>query len=130
MNERFALLVSAAILAAVPAAGEAEVAEVTHLTDDSSDRRPLQTMVPEYPERARRERREGDVEVCFNVDHTGKVSRVSVRRSTHRIFEKPSILAVRASTYRPLPEGRRLSGIKTCRTFRFRLMPVAIEQPG
>ncbi len=105
--------------------------EVTHLVDDSSDRKPLQTQVPQYPypEKARRQRLEGEVEVCFHVDREGRTSRVGVRRSTNRIFEKPSMLAVRASTYRPLPEGSRLSGIKTCRTFRFRLTPVAIEQP-
>ena len=104
-------------------------ADVTHLTDDSSDRKPLQTMVPVYPEKARRERLTGEVEVCFNVDREGKTSRVSVRRSTHRIFERPAILAARASTYYPLAEGKTLSGIKTCRTFRFQLTPVAIERP-
>ena len=104
-------------------------AEVTHLTDDSSDRKPLQTMVPQYPEKARRERLTGEVEVCFNVDRDGKTSRISVRRSTHRIFERPAVLAARASTYYPLEEGKKPSGIKTCRTFRFQLTPVAIERP-
>jgi TonB family protein len=87
------------------------------------------TVVPIYPDLARRERLEGDVQVCFNVDRSGIPHRVRVRRSTNRIFEKPSLLAVRASTYQPLPEGRKPSGIKTCRTFRFRLNPVAIERP-
>lgn len=100
-----------------------------HLTDDSGKREPLQTMVPDYPERARRERIEGEVEVCFDVDRKGHTSRVAVRRSTHRIFEKPAMRAIRASSYRPLAEGSKSSGIKTCRTFRFRLTPVAIEQP-
>lgn len=129
MNSRalFAL-VSAMILAASVSVAD-DHAEVTHLTDDSSDRKPKHTIVPNYPERARRERLEGEVEVCFNVDHNGQPSRVAVRRSTHRIFEKPSMLAIRASTYHPLPDGRRPSGIKTCRTFRFRLIPVAIERP-
>ena len=104
-------------------------ADVTHLTDDSGDRKPLQTMVPQYPEKARRQRLTGEVEVCFNVDRDGKTSRVSVRRSTHRVFERPAILAARASTYYPLEEGKKLSGIKTCRTFRFQLTPVAIERP-
>lgn len=101
----------------------------THLTDDSSDRKPLQTMVPEYPQRARRERLEGEVQVCFNVDREGRTSRIAVRRSSNRIFEKPAMLAIRASTYQALPKGRKPSGIKTCRTFRFHLTPVAIEQP-
>ena len=104
-------------------------AEITHLQDASSKRKPLQTMVPQYPEKARRQRLTGEVEVCFHVDRDGKTSRVGVRRSTHRIFEKPAILAARASTYHPLPEGQTLSGIKTCRTFRFQLTPVAIERP-
>ena len=103
--------------------------EVTHLTDDSTDRKPLQTMVPQYPEKARRQRLTGEVEVCFHVDREGKTSRVAVRRSTHRVFEKPAILAAKASTYHPLPEGQNPSGIKTCRTFRFQLTPVAIERP-
>ena len=103
--------------------------DILYLTDDTGERKPLQTRVPVYPEKARRERITGEVEVCFNVDRDGKTSRVAVRRSTHRIFEKPAILAVRASTYHPLPEGKKLSGIKTCRTFRFQLTPVAIEQP-
>lgn len=103
--------------------------EVTHFKDESSDRIPLQTVVPVYPELARRERVEGEVQVCFNVDRKGRTHRVRVRNSTNRIFEKPSVLAVRASTYAPLPEGAKLSGIKTCRTFRFHLSPVAIETP-
>ncbi len=103
--------------------------DATHLRDDSSERKPMQTVVPVYPELARRERVEGEVQVCFNVDRDGRPHRVRVRKSTNQIFEKPSVLAVRASTYHPLPEGERPSGIKTCRTFRFRLDPVAIERP-
>ena len=102
---------------------------IDHLTDDSGERQPLQTIVPIYPQRAHRDRLEGEVEVCFNVDRDGRTSRVAVRKSTHRIFEKPSMLAIRASSYRPLRGGKELSGIKTCRTFRFLLTPVAIEQP-
>ena len=102
---------------------------IDHLTDDSGERQPLQTVVPIYPKRARRDRLEGEVEVCFNVDRDGRTSRVAVRKSTHRVFEKPSTLAIRASSYRPLREGKKLSGIKTCRTFHFLLTPVAIEKP-
>lgn len=108
---------------------EDDDADVTHLTDDSTDRKPLQTMVPTYPEKARRERLTGEVEVCFHVDRDGKTSRVAVRRSTHRIFERPAVLAAKASTYYPLAEGKKLPAIKTCRTFRFQLTPVAIERP-
>lgn len=96
---------------------------------DTGERIPLHTVVPKYPESARRARVEGEVEVCFNVDRRGRTHRVSVRRSSNKAFEKPAKNAVRASTYRPLAEGRELSGIKTCRTFRFFLNPVAIEIP-
>ena len=111
------------------AASADDVSDLTHLQDDGGDRKPVHTVVPMYPELALRERVEGAVQVCFNVDRDGKPHRVRVRKSTNRIFEKPSVLAVRASTYEPLPEGEKLSGIKTCRTFRFRLDPVAIERP-
>lgn len=117
------------LLAASAAARADDASDLTHLYDDGGGRKPVQTVVPMYPELALRERVEGEVQVCFNVDRNGKPHRVRVRKSTNRIFEKPSVLAVRASTYEPLPEGEKLSGIKTCRTFRFRLDPVAIERP-
>ncbi|MEM6511369.1 MAG: energy transducer TonB [Pseudomonadota bacterium] len=82
---------------------------------------PLHTTIPAYPKLARRDRIEGDVEVCFFVDRRGRPSKIAVRRSTHRMFEKPSIRAVRASRYEPLDKDAVMSGIKTCRTFIFRL---------
>lgn len=89
------------------------------------ERVPLHTVVPDYPAVAKRDRVEGEVEVCFNIDAQGRPYRIAVRHSTHRIFEKPSMRAVRASSYRPLPRGQKPSGIKNCRTFRFRLDPVS-----
>lgn len=89
------------------------------------ERVPLHTVVPDYPAVAKRDRVEGEVEVCFNINAEGRPYRIAVRRSTHRIFEKPSMRAIRASSYRPLPRGQRPSGIKNCRTFRFRLDPVS-----
>lgn len=97
---------------------------VTHLTDQSSERVPLNTVAPVYPTVARRDRVEGDVQVCFNVDRKGRPYRIAVRSSTHRIFEKPSIRAIRASRYVQLPQDQEVPGIKTCRTFRFRLESV------
>ena len=94
---------------------------------DKADRVPLHTLVPQYPERARWQRVEGEVEVCFNVGRDGRTRRVAVRRSSDRVFEKSARDAVRASTYRPLRDDQRLSGIKTCRTFRFHLIPVSID---
>ena len=97
---------------------------VTHLADDSYERVPLNTVAPAYPALARRERIEGDVQVCFNVNREGRPYRIAVRSSTNRIFEKPSIRAIRASRYQPLPKDREVPAIETCRTFRFRLESV------
>ena len=115
------------LLSAVAVA--ADEPSVTAISGDTGEREPLLTVVPLYPEKARRARVEGEVQVCFNVSRSGKTSRVAVRRSTNRVFEKTSRDAVRASTYRPLAANKELSGIKTCRTFRFHLSPVAIELP-
>jgi TonB family protein len=95
----------------------------------SDDRVPLFTVVPEYPEKARQERIEGEVKVCFDINRDGKTYRLAVRNSTHRIFEKPSLKAIRASTYKPLPKDAVVPGIKSCRTFHFFLEPVAIDKP-
>jgi len=105
-------------------------ADVTHLLDAAGERMPLQTVVPIYPERALRDRIQGVVELCFDVDREGRTSRIAVRHSSNRLFEKPAMLAVRGSSYVPVAENKVLSGIKTCRTFRFLLDPVAIEDPA
>ena len=115
----------AVLLAAASIADDELAAQI----EDAGDRKPLHTVVPVYPELARRERLEGEVQVCFNVDRDGKTHRVRVRKSTNRIFERPAVRAVRASTYEPLPDDKVLSGIKTCRTFRFHLSPVAVDTP-
>ena len=114
------------LLVALGAAAQDDTS-VTHLTDRNGERKPLNTVVPIYPEKARRQRLEGEVQVCFHVDRQGKTSRVRVRNSTDRVFEKSAVLAARASSFAPVPPGQPASGIKTCRTFRFRLLPVAIE---
>lgn len=119
------LMPVAFLLAAFAAHGD-EIEKA--VTDDTGERLPLHTVVPAYPEKARRARVEGDVEVCFNVDREGRTSRIAVRNSSNQVFERPSINAVKASTYKPLPPDKKLSGIKTCRTFRFRLSPVAIDE--
>ena len=116
------LLIMAALVYADATAPEVQ--------DDAAERQPLQTVVPVYPERALRERLQGEVEVCFNVDREGRTSRIAVRSSSNRIFERPAILAVRASSYMPLAADKTLPNIKTCRTFRFRLDSVAITDPS
>ena len=85
------------------------------------ERVPAQTVIPKYPPDARRDRIEGEVEVCFNVDRKGRPKRIAVRSSTHRVFEKPAIRAVRASRYVPLERSQPVPTIKTCRTFTFSL---------
>ena len=103
----------------------AEEPRVTHLEDGSRERVPLNTVAPVYPAIARRDRIEGDVQVCFDVDRQDRPYRIAVRHSTNRVFEKPAIRAIRASRYQPLPKEQEVPAIKTCRTFRFRLQPVA-----
>ena len=103
----------------------ADESRVTHLEDDSHERIPLNTVAPAYPAVARRDRVEGDVQLCFYVDREGRPYRIAVRTSTHRVFEKPSIRAIRASRYQPLPKDQAVPAIKTCRTFRFRLEPAS-----
>jgi len=115
-------LFAATILAAGVAAADARV---THLEDGNHERVPLNTVAPAYPEVARRDRIEGDVQLCFNVDREGRPYRIAVRSSTNRVFEKPAIRAIRASRYQSVPKDREVPGIKTCRTFRFRLESAA-----
>jgi TonB family protein len=99
-----------------------EPAAVTE--DDTGQRTPLHTVVPVYPESARRDRLEGRVQVCFHVDRRGRPYRIAVRKSTHRVFERPSIAAIRASSYVALAADAEVPAIKTCRSFYFTLTPV------
>jgi len=96
--------------------------------DSGTDRVPRHTVIPEYPEIARRDRIEGEVQVCFDISRDGYPQRIAVRRSTHRLFEKPARKAVRKSTWAPLETAEESSGIKACRTFRFTLVPVPKEE--
>jgi len=112
------------LIASTVVAGDVE--EASHgLT--RTERVPAFTLIPAYPKIARRDRVEGEVQVCFEITRSGRTRRIAVRKSTNRVFEKPSIRAVRASRYEPLPSNAELSGVKTCRTFRFSLEPVVAE---
>ena len=113
-------------LLVVQALASVDVPEPT-FNDDDPKRVPLFTVIPDYPKKARRDRIEGGVQVCFEITRNGRTRRIAVRKSTHRVFEKPAIRAVRASTYEPLPDDAAMSGIKSCRTFRFTLEPVVEE---
>jgi TonB family protein len=127
-----ALLAIAAFPPAVPAdepAGEvaAEAAAQqpdTAITDSSSGRRePEVTRFPYYPALARRQRIEGEVTVCFKVAPDGRILEANVTSSTHEIFEKPALEAIRQSSFEPLAAGEELVPT-VCRTYRFRLDPV------
>ena len=109
------------VIASAGAADEQSV--VAHIIDSSTDRIPAHTVAPEYPRKARRDRVEGEVQVCFEVTRDGQTRRVAVRNSSHRTFEKPSVKAVRASSFRPLGKDEALPAIKSCRTFVFSLEP-------
>ena len=102
--------------------------ETVEPVDTSYDRQPWNTVIPDYPEKARRERLEGEVQVCFDVSRQGFPRRISVRRSTHRYFEKPARKAVSQSRWRPIPPGEKVPEIKGCRTFRFKLIHVEPDE--
>ena len=117
------LLILLAMTMAVTTLLAKEELTVAHVVDSIADRIPLQTVAPEYPHKARRDRIEGQVEVCFEINREGRPRRIAVRNSTNRAFEKPSIKAVRASSFRPLNDDEKLQSIKSCRTFIFSLEP-------
>lgn len=114
---------TALVFAALPLLGDDDPI-FAQVIDTHSGRFPSHTVAPEYPHKARRDRIEGEVQVCFDIDREGRPRRIAVRNSSNRAFEKPSIKAVRASTFRPLPQDQPLQSIKSCRTFRFTLQPV------
>ncbi len=107
---------------------DTRVTRITHFEDSSSDRNPTVTAVPQYPKSARRDRIEGEATVCYKIDKDGRIINPSVRRSSARMFAKPSLKAIRQSSYEPLGPGQEVSSVKTCRTFRFLLNPVATEE--
>jgi len=124
-----ALLAAAALLLPELALADEEAGQ-THFTDSSTDRAPAVTAFPKYPTVARRDRIEGEATVCFTIDARGKVVRPSLKSSTHKIFVKPAMKAIRNSSYAPLDEGDMLSVEKTCRTYRFRLDPINARNTG
>ncbi len=120
---KLSILIAAMMLAEGAALAFEDEIEA-RVIDGKSDRIPAYTVAPRYPHKARRDRVEGQVMVCFEIDRKGRPRRIAVRNSTHRAFEKPSIIAVRASSFRPLGKQDVLQAIKSCRTFIFSLVPV------
>lgn len=113
------------IIAQAIAADDAPLA--ARVIDADTNRVPLLTVIPQYPHKARRDRVEGEVQVCFHIDRAGRTRRTSVRTSTNRVFERPSIQSVRASTFRPLGKDEPLPEMKSCRTFIFALEPAKTD---
>jgi TonB family protein len=120
----FALLTAASLLLPMVASGGDDAENVSHFSDSSTDRPPAVTAFPKYPSVARRDRIEGEAMVCFHIDARGRVVRPSIRSSTHRIFEKPAMTAIRRSSFVPLSSDEKPAAVKTCRTYRFRLDPI------
>lgn len=116
------------VLDVASADNDTRVTRIIHFEDSSSDRQPTVTAVPQYPQTARRDRIEGEATVCYFIDTKGRIKKPAVRRSSHKMFAKPSLKAIKQSSYEPLRPGQKLSQVKTCRTFRFLLNPVAIEE--
>ena len=122
---RFGLLRIALALAVASAAALGDDEPLfAGVSDTDLKRVPAYTVAPEYPRRERRDRIEGEVQVCFDINREGRPRRIAVRNSTHRAFEKPSMQAIRASSFRPLKDDEPLQTLKACRTFRFTLLPV------
>lgn len=119
------VLSMAVILAPGRAVSDEEVEAPEVFVDPASTtREPALTKFPVYPRLARRDRIEGEATVCFKIAPNGRVLEPAVASSTHEIFEKPALQAIRESTFEPLGPGEELSATPVCRTYRFRLDPV------
>ncbi len=126
----FALAVAVSaggVLATAVAPASEETPAVIHFLDSSTDRVPALTAFPRYPSIARRDRIEGEATICFKIKANGRISRASVRSSTHKIFSRPALRAIRKSTFEPLGPGQVLATAKSCRTYRFRLDPIVVD---
>ncbi len=122
-----AALATAVLLVSALAFGQQETTAVTHFMDSNNDRVPLLTAFPTYPSIARRDRIQGEATVCFMIRQDGRISRVKVKESTHRIFKRPALKAIKKSTFEPLGPKQMFATARTCRTFRFRLEPILVD---
>lgn len=108
--------------------GQQESTSVTHFIDTSTDRTPALTAFPEYPSIARRDRIEGEATVCFKIKANGRISRPVVTEYSHKIFSRPALRAIKKSFYEPLGPGQVLQTARSCRTYRFRLEPIRVDE--
>jgi protein TonB len=107
----------------------ASIQSDVYFADSGRERTPAITAFPKYPSVARRDRVEGEATVCFTVNAKGQVIRPGIRSSSHKVFERPALDAIRASTFEPLKAGETKSSLKTCRIYRFKLAPVEDSEP-
>jgi TonB family protein len=122
-----AVLTAALLLGSALALGQQDSTSVVHFLDSNTDRVPLLTAFPSYPSIARRDRIQGQATVCFMIKLDGGVRRAKLKDTTHRIFKKPVLRAIKKSSFEPLAPNQILGAAKTCRTFRFRLEPILVE---
>lgn len=115
------LFASAAVLADEP------VDRTYYLSDSSTERTPAKTSFPTYPRIARRDRIEGDCTVCFRISIDGRIHAVKVKHYSHRIFRRPALRAIKASSFEPIRPNELLQTSRTCRTYRFRLEPLVAD---
>ena len=65
--------------------------------------------------------------MCFRIDTRAKVLSAKIKSTSHKIFVKPTLRAIRASSFEPLGPGQILKGTKTCRIYRYRLESVPVD---
>jgi len=75
--------------------------DIFELKDLDNNPRRLVAIAPVYPFQFKREGIEGWVKLIVIIDERGKVIRATVRESSHREFEKPSIEAVLQWKFEP-----------------------------
>jgi TonB family protein len=122
-----AALAAGALLGTMNASAQVETTTVTHFLDSNTDRVPLLTAFPTYPSIARRDRIEGEATVCFMITKEGRITRARLEEASHKIFRKPALRAIKKSTFEPLAPNQLLARARTCRTYRFRLEPILVE---
>ena len=120
-------MLTTGLLLASLAMAQQQSTSVTHFLDSNTDRVPLLTAFPPYPSIARRDRIQGEATVCFKIKQDGRITRAKLKVSTHRIFRRPVLRAIKKSTFEPLAPNQVLATARTCRTFRFRLEPILVD---